>query len=269
MAAMVVMYFLFHLVCMPSVFATLSLQPGDRVHIFGDDSQPTGFVNLLEGELAHQNISVSKSTSLGLSIFDTNTLQNFFEDLQDISPNVCVVMLGRADLFPIQPQTSLHDAMERAVIRILALENKPSLVLAGPIIDGEQRQVDEYNILLERIALDYNIRFLDIHAPILKYLEYTNHENSPHVLTYDGRTLNRVGSAVVSRIFMGYFGATRMMLKRENNEILLHEGMSLNIDKWVLDCDRKYDEELRKRRDRATRLTAGLIGQTVLSTRDL
>jgi len=262
MAAIVAMHFLFQLFCMQSVFATLSLKPGDRVHFFVDVSQPNGFVNLLEGELAHQNITVSKSTSLGQSIFDTNALQNFFEDLQEISPTVCVVMLGRADLFPIQPQASLHDAMERLVIGILALENKPSLVLAGPIIDGEQRQVDlemgieEYNVLLERIALDYNIRFFDIHAPILKYLEFRNR------LTYDGRTLNRVGTAVVFRIFLGYFGTTRMIFKRENNEVLLDEGMLFDIDKWVLDCDRKFDEEARKRRDESTRLTSVLIGQT-------
>lgn len=63
--------------------------------------------------------------------------------------------------------------------------------------------MEDFVWALSQVARDYGAMFVDLHLPLLKYLEGANMDDLPHsVLTFDGRTLNEAGHSLVAQVLV-------------------------------------------------------------------
>lgn len=202
------------------------IQPNDRIMFIGDSSTfqgsiaANGFVRLFEDELAKQlgsrNIAVFNA-AVNLAS-NARILANIQENraVAHFQPTK-IIMVSGTDQFANKTETSLKQIRFETEALFAAVSDVPSIQFIfcatlpfGEKIDGSNPMdviLEEYVGMTQRVAKVYDVAFVDLYSPTLKYLESTNIDNLPSsILTYNGTALNAAGHQLVSSTLLKALG---------------------------------------------------------------
>jgi len=231
------------------VFSLIPLSPKDRLLFFGGrdvvhGGNPSGFLSIVESAVSKKNVTVIRAGRLDL--VEVDKFFSLYSLYNAVEPTVVIIMLaGDISSTRTVDEHFLLPQLEEFLAKVLSTNKPPVRVaLVSPVLLGEAvhdhlapQELEIYSKLLSQLSLSMGLEYFDVRSPLLKYLEYENLENRERgVLTFEGTTLNKLGSCVLARVFLALLDSSTYF----PTEMCSISQMAPNIDGWTLDADRQF-----------------------------
>jgi hypothetical protein len=206
-----------------------SIELNDRILFLGDtntllgSTNPFGFINLFQKELSStvQNVTIK---SVG---FRKSTTMEIFHKLEsnilkEFTPSKVILILSNNE-FHIDSSLPVEQnrlALESIIANFL--HTNTSVIICSVLVDGEKtdgtNELDEklemHIEMTKTIASDYNVMFIDLYSPMMRYIGHVNIDNLSHsVLTHNGKFLNDGGHLLIAMTLLRAFKIKNSLMK--------------------------------------------------------